>query len=123
MQIGYGRLLGGGRGGGGKEVAGAKRPLCLAYGSRNTFEVCFYDVVEKCVSAQFVGCAILIQVLKYFFSDFESYKFLRDHVYEHLFINTKMMRIRSDNIKCAPDVVLLILILFILSLIECEMKA
>lgn len=33
------------------------------------------------------------------------------------------MSIRSDNIKCAPDVVLLILILFILSLIECEMKA
>ena len=40
-----GRLLGGGRGGGGKEVAGAKRPLFLAYGTRNTFEVCFYDVI------------------------------------------------------------------------------
>lgn len=46
MEIGYGRLLGGGRGGGGKQVAGAKRPLFLANGTRNTIEVCFYDVIE-----------------------------------------------------------------------------
>ena len=80
MEIGYGRLLGGGRGGGGKEVAGAKRPLFLANGTRNTFEVCFYDVIKKCVSAQVIGCAILVQLIKSACLDFESYKFLRDHV-------------------------------------------
>ena len=30
----------------GKEVAGAQRPLFLAYGTRHALEVCFYDVVE-----------------------------------------------------------------------------
>ena len=80
MEIGYGRLLGGGRGGGGKEVAGAKRPLFLAYGTRNTFEVCFYDVIQNCVPSQVIGCAILVQLIKSACLDFESYKFLRDHV-------------------------------------------
>ena len=49
MEIGYGRLLGGGRGGGGKEVAGAKRPLFLADGTRNTLDVFFNDCVQNCV--------------------------------------------------------------------------
>lgn len=43
--IRHGRLLGGGRGGGGKEVAGAKRPLFLADGTRNTLDVFFNDCV------------------------------------------------------------------------------
>lgn len=80
MEIGYGRLLGGGRGGGGKEVAGAKRPLFLANVTRNTYDVFFNDGVQNCVPWQIMGCAILIQLTKYFFLDFESYKFLRDHV-------------------------------------------
>lgn len=80
MQIGYGRLLGGGRGGGGKEVAGAKRPLFLANGTRITLDVFINDGVQNCVPWQIMGCAILIQLPKCFFLDFESYKFLRDHV-------------------------------------------
>ena len=47
--IGHGRLLGGGRGGGGKEVAGAKRPLFLANVTRNTYDVFFNDGVQNCV--------------------------------------------------------------------------
>lgn len=47
--IGHGRLLGGGRGGGGKEVAGAQRPLFLANGTRITLDVFFNDGVQNCV--------------------------------------------------------------------------
>ena len=64
----------------GKEVAGAQRPLFLAYGTRHALEVCFYDVVQKCVPAQIIGCAILVQFIKSACLDFECYKFLRDHV-------------------------------------------
>lgn len=80
MEIGYGRLLGGGRGGGGKEVAGAKRPLFLANGTRNTLDVFCNDCVQNCVPWQIMGCAILVQLIKSAYLDFESYKFLRDHV-------------------------------------------